>query len=129
MKEPHEFDFDAIRPYRDQEVNDVLKRLADKTSFFVLMNYLFPDMSPNQVRESFAAIHSTYEFQKHYILRAIRKMIVDSMNGLSWEGLDALDNHKSYLFLSNHRDIILDPAVLNVLRFELGYDTTEIAIG
>jgi hypothetical protein len=50
-------------------------------------------------------------------------------NGLSYSNFDELETKKPYLFLSNHRDIILDSALLNVSLMENGFDTTEIAIG
>ena len=121
--------FDEIRPYHDHEVNAVLMRLTQKHSFFKLMHYMFPEESGASIAENFKNIHDTYTFQEKYISRAIRKMVRDSSEGLTFEGFNNLDPQKPYLFLSNHRDIIMDSAILNVLLFENGFNTTEIAIG
>ena len=121
--------FDEIRPYHDHEVNEVLMRLTKKPSFFKLMKYMFPEESGESIVENFKHIHTTLSFQEKYISRAIRKMVRDSSSGLTYEGLEKLDPEKPYLFISNHRDIIMDSAILNVLLFEHGYNTTEIAIG
>jgi hypothetical protein len=121
--------FEEIRPYHDEEVQGVLQRLINKPSFSLLMRYLFPDRATHETLEDLRHIQSTQAFQAQYIRRAIRRIISDSTEGLSISGLDQLDKLTPYFFISNHRDIILDSAFLNVLLFEHGYDTTQIAIG
>lgn len=121
--------FDEIRSYYDHEVNDVLRRLTTKPSFFLLMSYLFPEMGQEEIVRTIHGINSTREFQKELIYRAIMGVLKDSSDGLTIEGFDRIDPDKAHLFISNHRDIILDSAILNVTLFERGHDTTHIAIG
>lgn len=128
MKEP-ELSFDEIRPYRDEEVNKVLARIANKPSFLKLAPYMFPHLKAKEIQEGFTYVQSTRAFQALYIHQGMRSLVGNSTDGLSYEGIKQLDKKTPYLFLSNHRDIILDSAFLNILLFEHGYDTTEIAIG
>ncbi|MEM7373198.1 MAG: 1-acyl-sn-glycerol-3-phosphate acyltransferase [Bacteroidota bacterium] len=121
--------FDEIRPYRDEEVNEVLSQIATKPSFLKLISYMFPRLSSKDIQEGFAHIHSVSAFQALYIHQGMRSLASNSTDGLSYEGIKQLDKKTPYLFLSNHRDIILDSAFLNILLFEHGVDTTEIAIG
>ena len=72
---------------------------------------------------------SIRQFQEEVISAYVKQVIQNTTNGVSVEGLDKLNPNEAYLFLSNHRDIVLDPAILNVLLFENGFNTTEIAIG
>lgn len=121
--------FDEIRPYLDQEVPQVLKRLSRKPSFFVLMNYLFPEQTGEEIVARFSTITSVEQFQSEYIRHAIWRVVQESTSGVTIEGLEALNENTCYVFLSNHRDIILDSAILNVLLKEQGRPTTKIAIG
>lgn len=64
-----------------------------------------------------------------FIVPLANNIIKNTTKGISIEGLDKLDNNKSYLFISDHRDIILDSALLNILLYRNNFSTTEIAIG
>lgn len=121
--------FEDIRPYHDEEVHEVLQRVCQKPSFFQLIRYLFPQMRQEEVVEGFSHIHSTRAFQALYIHSAIRSIVGSSTDGLSYSGIKELAKDRPHLFLSNHRDIILDSAFLNILLFEHGLETTQIAIG
>ncbi|MEM9986424.1 MAG: glycerol acyltransferase [Bacteroidota bacterium] len=120
---------DDIRPYLDAEVPAVLERVIARPSFAVLMAYLYPNTPVEKIASQMRQVDSIKEFQHRYISRAIRNIVRDSIDELTHEGLDDLDPNLGYLFISNHRDIILDSGLLNVLRYELGYETTQIAIG
>ncbi|MEL6676003.1 MAG: 1-acyl-sn-glycerol-3-phosphate acyltransferase [Bacteroidota bacterium] len=122
-------EFDPIRPYFDHEVNDVLQRLSGKKSFLALMSFLFPEQSTEDIIANFDNIHSTFEFQRQYIHQGIRRIMEDSTTSVTHSGLADLPPDQAYLFISNHRDIILDPGILNVLLFEHHIETTQNAIG
>ncbi|MDP5172165.1 MAG: 1-acyl-sn-glycerol-3-phosphate acyltransferase [Bacteroidia bacterium] len=121
--------YDHIRPYFDEEVPEVLQRLSEKPSFFMLMQYLFPEQSGETIVERFSNIRSVEQFQEEYIRHAIRRMLADSAGEVTIDGIDKLHPDRQYTFLSNHRDIILDPGILNVILKEQGFHTTKIAIG
>lgn len=121
--------FDEIRPYFDHEVPEVLERLSKKPSFFVLMKYLFPERTGEEIVERFSHITGVEQFQTEYIRHAIWRMVEETTTDVTIEGLENLEEGTCYLFLSNHRDIILDSAILNILLKKAGRPTTKIAIG
>jgi len=121
--------FDEIRPYYNHEVQEVFQRLLEKPSFFLMMGVLFPELSKEQIMEDISSLRSVEEFQAGYIHETLNRILSLSSKGLSIDGLQNLNPHTPYLFLSNHRDIILDSAFLNVKLHDEGFPTTRIAIG
>lgn len=130
--------FSSIKPYSDHEVNDVLNSIIEKDSF---INAL---LSQQNLITRF--IPFSKFFLKKYLLRLIKdinsidayqllyeKLIKDiisnKINNFQLSGLDNIDPKQNYLFISNHRDITLDPALLNYAIFQHGHKTFNIAIG
>src|SRR5690606_14207024 len=74
-------------------------------------------------------IKTVYDFQSSFIYQAVNNIIRSSTNGLKSSGLENLEPNKSYLFISNHRDIVLDSALLNYIMMDANIATTRIAIG
>ena len=124
--------FDDLRPFIADEIPAAMQRIADSEAFDVLSRYVFPDRDVDEVRRMVRAIRTTDEFQLrvmyHVNLRIIRRSITHlTVDGL--DGLDGLDPAERYLFVSNHRDIMLDSALLQYLLHEAGHRTTEITFG
>ena len=122
-------DFDPIRPFYDGEVPAAITRLLKEPSFALALQYIFPGKDPLKVKEVLLNIRSTKEFQEVIISEAVGNIVKASTKGLEESGLEILDPLKSYLFISNHRDIVLDSAFLNYLLFLKNFPTTRIAIG
>ncbi len=122
-------EYNEIRPYRDSEIHEVIKILTKEESFKTLLKFLFPQIPVSDFIQKLLTIRSVKEFQIGIIYPYIKEIIKNTTQGLSSEGLDKLDPQKSYLFISNHRDIVLDSAFLNILLLENGHETSEIAIG
>ena len=130
--------FSSIKPYSDHEVNEVLNSIIEKDSF---INAL---LSQQNLITRF--IPFSKFFLKKYLLRLIKdinsidayqllyeKLIKDiisnKINNFQLSGLDNIDPKQNYLFISNHRDITLDPALLNYAIYQHGHKTFNIAIG
>ncbi len=124
-----ELTFDEIRPYYDHEVNEALQKITYDPSFLKILNYLFPELDAVSFSEKIKGIHSIHEFQDQFVYEALSRIIKKTSKGLYSEGFESLDKNKSYIYLTNHRDIILDSAFLNYLLFGMGFSTTEVAIG
>ena len=124
-----ELDFESIRPYKDHEIQQVFERLKNETSFLELIGFLYPELSPQRFIDGMMQIKSIRQFQQEVISPYIKQIIKTTTKEVTSEGLNELDPKESYLYISNHRDIVLDPAILNVIMFENNFDTTEIAIG
>ncbi len=124
-----ELDFESIRPYQDHEIPQVFERLKKETAFLELIGFLYPQLPPARFLDMLLQIKTIRQFQQDIIRPYVQAVIDNTTQGVTSEGLDRLDPNKAYLYISNHRDIILDPAILNVILFGNGFDTTEIAIG
>ena len=122
-------DFEDIRPYKDEEVHQVLLQLTEHPRFQQLLGHFYPPAQATYILEGLQKLHSIHEFQAFFIHPGLRSIYEKTTNGITWEGYETLDADHPSLFLSNHRDIILDSAILNVLLFEYEYPTSHIAIG
>lgn len=121
--------FDDIRPYVDAEIPAAMARIADSEVFALLSAYVFPDRPLEEVREEVRGYKSVYEFQ-HGVMWFVNKQIeARSTAGVKVTGLENLDTRRNYLFVSNHRDIMLDASFLQNALVEAGHDTTEITFG
>ncbi len=118
-----------MRPYYDSEINEAMKRLLKEEQFLYFLKILFPDEDFGDVVQKFQAISSTYEFQSMFSHRAVRETVRRTSEGLTFSGLDKLDTQKPYLFIANHRDIVLDSAMMQVLLLENKHKTSEITFG
>ena len=129
MGHKQQLNFESIRPYEDHEVQTVFNRLKNEESFLKLIGFLYPDSPPTLFLDSLKNVSTIRQFQEEVISAYVIDIIDKTTNGVSVEGLENLNQAVAHLFISNHRDIILDPAILNVLLFKNGANTTEIAIG
>ncbi len=122
-------DFDQIRPFNDSEVKAVIEQLCNQQYFLRILLFLYPGVPQNKVVEKLKTITTVEQFQKEFIMPFLSTLIQTTTSGVTASGLENLSNDQSYLFMSNHRDIILDSALINYKLHERGVETTEIAIG
>lgn len=115
--------------YDQEEMKQAIRELFSYQKFLDGMKAFLPEQLTNQILHIKDSIETAYDFQKniiHPFLKVIQKI---SITGLTASGLEQLDARQSYLFISNHRDIVMDPAFLNTILFEHGFQTSQIAIG
>ncbi len=123
-------DFDEIRPYNDDEVPEIMIRLLVDPVFKRVLNNLFGNEEKiKEVRDAMSQTLNVESFQRTFMIPFFENIIKSSTRGVTIGGLEHLEKDKSYLFISNHRDIVLDSALLNVQMYKFGYKPTEIAIG
>lgn len=123
------FHFDDIRAFYDHEVRDTTNKLVLDPMFMKLINYLWPDLTLDDVKTKAEKVNGNVDFQLQFMHDAIRKIIELTSSGLTFSGFENLDPKKSYLFVANHRDILLDAAIMQVLLVEHGFQTSEITFG
>jgi hypothetical protein len=123
------FNFDDIRAYYDHEVKDTTNKLVMDPLFMKLINYLWPDITIEEVKAKAKEVNGNVDFQLQFMHGAIRKILELTSSGLTSDGFEKLDPKKSYLFIANHRDILLDAAIMQVLLVEHGFQTSEITFG
>ena len=121
--------FDTIRPYNDSEVNEGIQSSVNHPMMKALMNFTFPDIADEVWKEQLLNTHSIRDFQCNFIYHSVHKVLERSSDGLTTSGFDKLDKNASYLYISNHRDIILDTSLLNTCLYENGLVMTASAIG
>lgn len=121
--------FDQIRPYKDEEVNGALQKVYGHPMIKALLHFAFPDKTPETIREEVLACNSIRDFQTKVIYHAVKNVIERSSEGFTTNGFETLDSDTPYLFISNHRDIILDTSLLNVALYEHRQIMTASAIG
>lgn len=121
--------FDAIRPYYDAEVNQAILSAINHPMMKALMNFAYENVDDSVWKEQLKRTHSIRDFQINFAYKAVKKVLEKSSDGLSTSGFEKLEPNTSYLFISNHRDIILDTSLLNVCLHEHGLVMTASAIG
>ena len=121
--------FDSIRPYYDSEVNEALISSLHHPMMKALMNFTFPELDDEVWKEQLKRTHSIRDFQINFVYQSIQRVLEKSSEGLTTSGFEKLEPNTSYLFISNHRDIILDTSLLNVSLFDHGLVMTASAIG
>ena len=121
--------FDTIRPYYDAEVNPALQANLKHPMLKAMMNFAFSDVDDAVWKNQLSKTHSIRDFQCNFIYEIIQKVLSKSSEGLFTSGFEKLEKNTSYLFISNHRDIILDTSLLNASLFEHGLVMTASAIG
>lgn len=121
--------FDAIRPFYDAEVNEALRASVNHPMMKALMNFAFPDQDDSVWKEQLLKTHSIRDFQCNFIYHSLQKVLEKTSDGLTTSGFEKLEKNTAYLFISNHRDIILDTSLLNGALFDHGLVMTASAIG
>lgn len=122
--------FDDIRPYNNDEVQEKMQLLlADPVFDRVLMHIYNDPERISRVKQLLSTFRTIEDIQYKFIYELLNSVIAATTDGLTSDGLEHLEKNKPYLFISNHRDIILDSALLNLLVFKNGMNTTQIAIG
>lgn len=121
--------FDAIRPFEPEELPEVFERLLGNAQFAQVVAYVFKDVPFDMLAQKMRACKTNLEFQVAFCYPFIKGLLQTASLGCDMN-VDAIDMEKRYTFVSNHRDIVLDSALLDVLLVDAGCKTTcEIAIG
>ncbi len=133
-------EFDKIRAYVDHEVNDVLLSLLKDSEFlqflalqkFPRLQRFFPALIQGRIKKTmlnqFKNVHSIQSMQNK-LEPFVRSLMAKTVTEFKVTGLDQLDKNKSYVFISNHRDIAMDPMLVNFALLNAGLPTCKIAIG
>ena len=121
--------FDHIRPYLDSEVNQALKNIQQHPIMKALLGFSLPELSEKEQREKLLSCQSIHDFQIGIIYKGIQNILEQTSEGLTTSGFDTLEKDTAYLFISNHRDIILDTSLLNVALYDNDLVMTASAIG
>lgn len=122
-------EFSNISPYTDAEAAEALSKLADYPVVMTASQYFFPDQSPDYLKNLLKKIQTIDEFQILVMQKLVCWVIEHTARNFSYDGVSNIDPQKKFLALSNHRDIMLDPAITQLVLYTNGIPLTEIAVG
>lgn len=121
--------FENTRPYNDAEIPAAAARVVDSPFFGNIAHYLFPGGDVDALRQELIKVKTVKEFQQKFMLQAINSILKQTSTGMEVSGFEQLDNQHNYMFIANHRDILLDAALLQVILDNYHLDTSEITFG
>lgn len=122
-------DFDAIRPFEPKELPAAYDRLVANPQFRAVVGMLYPQVPFEALEKKMRACNTSMEFQLAFCYDFLEMLMAKASLGLDID-VEAIDVSKRFTFVSNHRDIVLDSALLDKLLVDAGFKTTcEIAIG
>lgn len=121
--------FEVIRPYLDHEVKPAVERLVHHPRFEGVLNYLYEGRNVNELREKFLEIETIDQFQLFFSSYTVKTIIDKTSRGITDQGSENLDPSQPYLFVANHRDIVLDAAIMQYLLHIHGHTTSQITFG
>jgi len=132
--------FDDIRPYHDNEVNQITTKLINEPEFLASiaqfslprLNRILPGLANKLVKWSLQRRLKTLTSVKaiqNEVAKYLHKIVKQSTDGFTYDGIENIDQSKPCLFISNHRDIVLDVALVNYALFDHNIDTVEAAVG
>lgn len=119
----------AIAPYTTDEVAAALKRLTQSERFIKGLQYFYPNWNKATIIKKLNNCASCADFQITFIEPIISHIIKDSTDGVAVVGLDNITKDDHFLYLSNHRDIFLDSALLQYELYHRQLPFTEISLG
>lgn len=121
--------YDDIRPFDPEELPAAFERLLSDAQFQQVLGYLYPGVPQEAIKTKMMACKTNLEFQLAFCYGFLKDLMAKASKGFDMN-VEAVDVTKRYTFVSNHRDIVLDSALLDVLLYDAGFNTTcEIAIG
>ena len=121
--------FEDIRPYNDSEISSAMSRIVDNPYFPKLASFVFPHHSTHEIREMVLGIDNIDDFQYKVMHQANLRIIEESISEFTYSGLERIDPKCNYLYVSNHRDIMLDASLLQSVFINKSISTTEITFG
>lgn len=132
MKETFDMDIDKydIAPYSEEEAMRAIEKLSNHPNTLIISKYMFRDKPATYLRSLLKSVNSVDEFQNVVMAKAIGWVIDSTVDDFTFDGVEnARSIDGKFLALSNHRDIVLDPAFTQFVLYKSGIPMTEIAVG
>lgn len=121
--------YDDIRFYNEEEVQQALREYVKHPMIKALLQFTFPNAAFSAIEEKVLSCHTIRDFQTKIIYLTVQKVLEKSSEGLTYSGFENLEKDEAYLYISNHRDIVLDTSLLNCVLYEADLKMTASAIG
>lgn len=127
--EPNEIDFSDIAPYDDSLFKEKMATLVKDPGFLHAVSYTMPKEDVPALIEDLLKIDNSYDFHRHIMAPFLEMLAKTTTSGISLGGIKYYNPTMRYVFMTNHRDIVLDASFLNLAFVRHGLPTTEVAIG
>lgn len=128
-KKVDSYNFDDIRPLNNDEVPEAIESLIASEGFKNALRYIMPGLDWDVFSHEMRKCKTKEEFKSTFSYNAVMTIAKSSTFSLTISGRSRLPQNKAFTFISNHRDIVLDVAFLNVLLYDIGQKLTQVAIG
>ena len=122
-------EFESISPYTDEEAAEALSKLAEFPLLSQVSRQFLPNEEPDFLKKVLKSVKTIDEFQVLVMQKVVRWVIENTAKNFSYDGISNISADRKFLALSNHRDIILDPAITQLILYNNGIPMTEIAVG
>lgn len=124
-------EFESIRPYTDEEAREALARVSRHPMMPVISKYLFPKEKPTFLSRAIASTNGLDDFQNKVMSSVVTSILARTSGGFTWSGAEHLHKlkGKTFLAISNHRDIVIDPSLTQYMLFSEGLPCSQICVG
>ena len=122
-------EFDNIRPYTDDEIPEAMSRIANSAALPLLSSYVFPETPIDDVKNLLLSFKTIKDFQLGIMHQVNDQIIKNSISEFTFGGIEKLKKGTPYIFFSNHRDIMLDAALLQNVLVDNGFESSHITFG
>ncbi len=123
-------EYNDIAPFTDEEASAALARLANHPNTPWISKFIFPDQPETLLADTLRQIHTVDEFQRVIMWKAVEWVLANTATSFTYDGIEILKNLPGkFLAMSNHRDIILDPAIVQIVLMRNKIAETQICVG
>lgn len=121
--------FSDICPYTDEETAAALSQIASHPFITKISQYFYPEKPAGYLSSHLKRIKTVEQLQEKVVSKVVERVLEKSAKNFTYSGIENLPTDRKYLLMSNHRDIILDPAITQVVLFKNNQPTTQICVG
>ena len=121
--------FDDIRPYFDSEIPEAMQRIVNNPMFAIVASYVFPELTIEEVRDKVLSVKTIHDFQYDIMYYVNRRIIKNTIKELSVGGVENIRKNCGHIYISNHRDIMLDASLMQNILMDHELPTTQITFG
>jgi len=121
--------FHEIRHYNEEEAKSALSQLLDNPQFLSAIKMFSTENSYDEIINELKHVDSIFKLQYSIIYRFVNFIIQNKTNGIAFSGINNIKHDEVYVFVGNHRDIVLDPVFLQKYFLMENFNTSKIAFG
>ncbi len=122
-------EYKDIAPFDDEQFSQKMEKLVNDPGFENAIKYVLPGSDFRELAATLRKIDNKEDFQKKVMLSILRRLEEGTTDGVTDSGLENIDLAQPRLYMSNHRDIVLDASFLGLVMIRHGLPAQEVALG